>query len=186
MTEAGPPGSDDPPEAGPEEGSGLTERIREVAEQVVDIEDPDQRARTIATLWAESYRGPLPDPQSFERFERTLPGAAERILVMAENYAAANVNAQYRTMDAMDRKLDADIAFTKRGQLFGAIFLFAVLCVATYLILEGHEVVGIASIFASLGAILFAMIRASRPSAAEPVAPHESGSTEPANDEESG
>ncbi|MFQ7172706.1 MAG: DUF2335 domain-containing protein [Thomasclavelia ramosa] len=35
-----------------------------------------------------SYSGPIPHPSDFEQYERVLPGAADRILTMAENQSA--------------------------------------------------------------------------------------------------
>lgn len=46
----------------------------------------DQRIQ-LASFYAE-YRGPLPLPEHFEAYNRTLPGAADRILGMAEQHAA--------------------------------------------------------------------------------------------------
>lgn len=36
----------------------------------------------------EHHSGPLPDPATLEKYERLLPGAAERVFVMAEQEAA--------------------------------------------------------------------------------------------------
>ncbi|MEW6490361.1 MAG: DUF2335 domain-containing protein [Thermodesulfobacteriota bacterium] len=41
-----------------------------------------------AKLTATLFNGPLPPPDAFEHYERTLPGAANRILAMAERQEA--------------------------------------------------------------------------------------------------
>ena len=39
----------------------------------------------------QAYSGPLPTPNDFDAFERALPGAADRILTMAENRQTAEI-----------------------------------------------------------------------------------------------
>jgi uncharacterized membrane protein len=71
-------------------------------------------------LAALSYKGPLPTSNEFAGYERTLPGAAERILVMAEKEAAHR-----REND--DKLIDATIKLSgRRGQLIA----LAVSCLA--------------------------------------------------------
>ena len=55
------------------------EFIRALAEFRLEIEQVEQ------------YRGPIPHPSIVERYERTLSGSANRILVMAEDRQAANI-----------------------------------------------------------------------------------------------
>ena len=45
----------------------------------------------------QAYTGPLPAPSDFGAFERTQPGAADRILTMAENRQAAEIENQRLT-----------------------------------------------------------------------------------------
>src|SRR5579864_3478904 len=49
-------------------------KLRAIREQIVSYVHEVQ----------EIYSGALPHPRHFDQFERTLPGAADRILVMAE------------------------------------------------------------------------------------------------------
>ena len=41
--------------------------------------------RTVTQVEVEGWSGPIPDPGSLERYEEMLPGAAERIFLMAEH-----------------------------------------------------------------------------------------------------
>ena len=54
------------------------------------------------------YSGPLPASNKFAGYDKTLPGAAERILVMTEKQAAHRHEA--------DNKV---IKITSRGQVYG-------------------------------------------------------------------
>ena len=49
----------------------------------------------------EQYSGPIPHPSIVERYERTLPGSADRILSMAEEQQIANI--EYERQDQQIR-----------------------------------------------------------------------------------
>ncbi len=48
---------------------------------------PNLRGRVSTSLSMEAFQGPIPPPAVLESYERIVPGAAERILKMAENQA---------------------------------------------------------------------------------------------------
>lgn len=52
--------------------------------QLKSTDNSSIESETSIELSAE-YRGPLPMPAHFDQYERTLPGAAERILAMGES-----------------------------------------------------------------------------------------------------
>lgn len=52
---------------------------------------------------AQRYQGPLPHPQEFAGFEEVLPGAADRILSMAEKRQQAEIDQQLMTSRAEAR-----------------------------------------------------------------------------------
>ena len=75
------------------------------------------------------YTGPLPLPQDFREFEEILPGAADRILGMAEQ----NQILQHEATMAL---IQANSGSEKRGQWFGfivALMGFMVFCLASAL-----------------------------------------------------
>ena len=88
----------------------------------------------------EAAFGPLPDPVTFQQYDAVLPGAAERILAMAEQ------NAQHgREMDKAilqaQVELEKDVTKTQRlGQLYGLAVTAAVLGVTVYALAHGHEI----------------------------------------------
>jgi uncharacterized membrane protein len=59
-----------------------------------------------------TYSGPLPPAADFERYNAALPGAAERILAMAEKEAA-------HRHDAEDSLVKEEVRASKTGQ-FGS------------------------------------------------------------------
>lgn len=65
--------------------------IREVAELVMD--HPDELTTEVIHVQT-SFSGPLPSPEDFARYNQTLPGAADRILAMAEKEQQIRANGQ--------------------------------------------------------------------------------------------
>src|SRR5258705_11795241 len=47
-----------------------------------------RNSQVVHTQTQTIYQGPLPPPENFAAYEHVLPGAADRILKMAENQAA--------------------------------------------------------------------------------------------------
>jgi uncharacterized membrane protein len=80
------------------------------------------------------YAGPLPPAGEYERYERTLPGSASRILAMAEKEQA------YRhEREPVIQKYQRDLAY--RGQWFAAGLSIVFGAAAVYLGMNGHEVI---------------------------------------------
>lgn len=65
-------------------------RDSQVARQENRPEVPDAGL----TVRVDQFQGPLPPPDFFEQYEATLPGAAERILQMAERQASHRQGAE--------------------------------------------------------------------------------------------
>ena len=53
-----------------------------------DPSNQSARRQMTASMSMEAFQGPIPPPAVLESYERIVPGAAERILKMAENQAA--------------------------------------------------------------------------------------------------
>src|SRR5258707_15759850 len=73
------------------------------------------------------YQGPLPQPEDFANYERVLPGAADRILKMAETQATHRQGLERFAVrgdffKAMMGTVLGYIAFA--GAMAGAVFLF--------------------------------------------------------------
>lgn len=78
----------------------------------------------------QSFQGPIPPPAVLEGYERVVPGAAERILRMAEQEALhrraleveamrANASAGERQLDLAQAQLKSVFASDKLGQWLG-------------------------------------------------------------------
>lgn len=100
----------------------------EIARQLGPLVEQNVREeavrRVLSVLYQESFAGPIAHPRHLAAYEQILPGSAERIMRMAEKAQDHNV--------AMEQKVvDAEIADTRRGMLFGFVALLILLALAT-------------------------------------------------------
>jgi len=82
-----------------------------------------------------SFSGPLPPPEILKKFDEVVPGAAERIIKMAED--------QFHHRTELEKKvIDSDIQRSKRGQVLGFVIAIIGLAVSLTTILFGKQWVG--------------------------------------------
>lgn len=110
------------------------------------------------TAIVEEYRGPIPSAGELKRYEDILPGAADRILTMAENQAAHRQKLEAEA-------ITANIKNSRRGQAFAFIISMAVVVVGFILIMCDKNGWGLSMILADL-AILAAVFVGNRVSEA--------------------
>jgi len=91
-----------------------------------------------------SYNGPLPPPALFEEYNKVLPGAAERILSMAEKQAA-------HRQDLESRAIKSGIKNSLIGLIFGFILGVMTIVGGVYCILKGQPTGG--TILSSAGLV---------------------------------
>lgn len=83
----------------------------------------------------EQYSGPLPVPSHLEKYELILPGAAERIMAMAE--AQSNHRRSIET-----KVIDSDISNSKWGLRFGFISGIFGMGLGAFLMYSGRLIEG--------------------------------------------
>lgn len=100
-----------------EEGKRLFERLT-----------PNQREGIVAYMETQMTirSGPLPSADELDGYEKVLPGAADRIIKMAENQARHRQNLE-------NKAVDAGIGDSKRGQYFA--FILALIAVVGGIVL---------------------------------------------------
>lgn len=81
--------------------------------------------RALTVIRSEIYSGPIPSPESFEKYEKVLPGAADRILKMAERQ-------QEHRMSLEKEAVGSQVRQGKRGQVFGFVIFFICIAVAIF------------------------------------------------------
>jgi hypothetical protein len=122
-------------------------------------------ARGNAVIQHQSYSGPLPRPDDFAAYERVLPGAADRILKMAENQAGHR--------QALERKaITGDLAKSMLGTILAYITFAGAMAGAVFLLANDKPLYGLAALVTALGAafgpkIYVDFIQPSKPEPAE-------------------
>jgi hypothetical protein len=91
------------------------------------------------------HQGPLPSPEAFEKYNRVLPGAAARILRMAEKQAS-------HRQDLESRALRGDLAKSMMGTILAYIAFGGAMHGAVYLLLHDKPIQSLAALITVLGA----------------------------------
>lgn len=91
-------------------------------------------------LMVEQFSGPLPRPQDLAKYDETLPGAAERILVMAEKEQSHRHEMDREEARQTDYALKADVSTIFRGQIFTFILIGFLVTATVVLLVMGLNV----------------------------------------------
>ena len=86
----------------------------ELNDVLVSLPDNQRQiiTRSIMAAHAESFSGPLPHPDILAKYEKAMPGAAERIFKITETEQAHRIEYD-------NRRLDGEISQSTRGQWMG-------------------------------------------------------------------
>jgi uncharacterized membrane protein len=107
------------------------------------MEQNNNSTERLSSVTSATFSGPIPPPQVLERYDQICPGAASRILAMAEKQA------EHRR--AMEKKVvDSNCSSQKWGLVFGFIIAMTVVIGGIWLISKSKDVMGISSIVAAL------------------------------------
>ncbi|MFA4845959.1 MAG: DUF2335 domain-containing protein [Patescibacteria group bacterium] len=102
-----------------------------MANQTEELQHSNQN---VASVQREEFSGPIPPPSLFRQYDQIVPGAAERLLQMAEKQATHRIQLESLV-------IASDVRKSERGQNFGfCIAVFGLVC-AFILGLVGREIV---------------------------------------------
>ena len=107
------------------------EKVQDTENPVKVIMDavPDSKKKEVKEalmiMRSELYSGPIPPPEALARYEEIQPGAADRILKMAEKQ-------QEHRMALETKAIGGQVDQSKRGQIFGFIAIFVCIAVAVF------------------------------------------------------
>lgn len=99
-------------------------------------------ARQCVVSVAQAYSGPLPPPDLLAGFEHSCPGAADRIIRMAEQEAGHRRAMEAIIVNAGAAEIEKQFDESKRGQVFAAFITISAIVAGTYLAMNGHEFSG--------------------------------------------
>lgn len=94
-------------------------------------------------LYARFSSGPLPDPETLERYGQIVPGGAERIFAWAEQQSAHRQSLE-------KARLESDSKNEARGQWFAFVITMAVVAAGTFLSYAGQSTAGLSLMLADL------------------------------------
>jgi len=94
-----------------------------------------------------SFSGPLPPPDALERYNEVLPGAAERIIAMAESQHAHRQSSEKHV-------IHSNISAQKLGTVLGFIVAMTVVVGGMFLVHEGKSGEGLAAILTALASLV--------------------------------
>lgn len=140
-----------------------TER-RQLNRRVSDIERATSRGQSrggdgqpqfVARVQGTVFQGPLPPPEILAGYDKVLPGAANRIISMAEK------NQSHRhSLEA--KVIPSGIVSERIGQIFAFLLYLGVLASGTYLVSTGKDTVGITELLGSTAAFAALYFRGQR------------------------
>lgn len=105
----------------------------------------DQKNKMLAHYMKveKRYSGPLPPAEDFAMYEKTVVGAGDRILKMAEAQSLHRQNIETKA-------IDAKISDVKRAQFLAFIIAIVVLVGGMFLIFSGKDITGLAVVIGTL------------------------------------
>lgn len=105
----------------------------------------NQSPRIMSSM--QVFSGPIPPASELLKYEQVLPGAAERIMSMAERQSIHRQGME-------DKMLDANIKSEKRGQFFGFTVFITVILIGFVLLIFDKKIEGLASILGSIAGVI--------------------------------
>jgi uncharacterized membrane protein len=107
---------------------------------------------SIVSISSESsFSGPLPPPQILREFDEVIPGAAERIVKMAEKQQDHRIRLESRV-------ITSDIIRSWAGLILGACLGIVIVGCGSYLVHEGHDTAGATIITGTLVSLVTAFM----------------------------
>lgn len=142
------PGAITPHEADKNEQEPQRDLAEEVERQIGPLVQANIRKevvqRVVMMVQEEAYRGPIPHPRHMAEYERICPGAADRLISIAEDVARFN-------MAEASKQQSADNADVKLGMILGFSALIAMIASAVACAWMGHTI--LAGGFVTAGAL---------------------------------
>ena len=96
---------------------------------------------------AQHFQGPIPPPDTLAKYEEIIPGAAERILSMAEKQGNHRRNLETKV-------IAKDSGRASRGQIFAFIISMTIIIGGFVMIWQGKSLEGMSSIIGAITALV--------------------------------
>jgi uncharacterized membrane protein len=120
--------------------------------QIVQTQSAELR---IQRAEMQAFAGPLPPPEALERYNQVLPGAAERIIAMAESQ---HDHRQHLESTVITEGVKAQ----RLGTILGFVVAMTTILGGMFLMYMGKESTGLASVITALAALVGVFIYGKR------------------------
>ena len=114
----------------------------EIILEAVPDNKKEEVKEALMIIKSETYSGPIPPPRALAEYEQIQPGAADRILKMAEKQ-------QEHRMQLEKKAIYGQVEQGNRGQIFGFIIVFVCVAVAVFFAVR-YEMLNFAATFLSV------------------------------------
>ncbi|MCK4624547.1 MAG: DUF2335 domain-containing protein [Phycisphaerae bacterium] len=125
--------------------------------------DATEKGNLVAFEQRTEMSGPLPPPQILEKYNQICPGAAERILSMAEKQARHRQEVESKALEAGIADAKSDRTQIRRGQYLGFVIAFVGVAGGVYAVVKGAGWAGTAVAGAPLVGLVTALIYGRKP-----------------------
>lgn len=133
--------------------------------QPIDI--PNQATRRESRVTTAAFSGPIPPPDLLSGYESACPGAADRIIRMAEEEGVHRRSVQKLVVDAQIEEVRSQFAEAKRGQICAVVIAVAGLFAGAYTAVAGYQIAGSFLGVGGVGGIVTTFILGRKASATE-------------------
>ena len=110
-------------------------------------EEKNAAAAQLVSVAAKFHSGPLPPPEALQKYDQILPGAADRIIRMAES--------QHQHRQKLEKTVVESNAFSQKvGLILGFVIAMTAIVGGIWLAREGKSGSGVTAIIAALAALV--------------------------------
>jgi uncharacterized membrane protein len=113
-----------------------------------------QRAELVR-IQSAAFSGPLPPPEALERYNQTLPGLAERIIVMAESQHSHRLELEKHV-------IHSNVSAQKLGTVLGFVVAMTTVIGGIWLVHGGKSGEGLAAILTALASLVGVFVYSKR------------------------
>ncbi len=127
----------------------IPKNVKKLEEALIPVITNDdmsaaQKAQQIVEIvrYTEMYSGPIPPPNFLKGYQDVIPDAPERILKMAENIQAAQIEGQREIIKQNGMNIANSFKANKSSQIFAFILIVLLIVAGIVLTITGHDAVG--------------------------------------------
>lgn len=135
---------------------------------------PDPKIVSKSVSIEAAFSGPLPHPAILRGYEDACPGAADRIIAMAERQGEHRRSMESTAMEIAHEEMRREFQEARNGQICGVIVTLAFIIAGVLVLLKGHTVEGLllSAVVGGIPALVSIFLRIRmRPAPSEPQPP---------------